>query len=136
LDSGSFDLVSAQYPALRHTSERDTEGLLLDLVAPGGTLLCVHHVLDADHGHGGHAHPEPGEDPEDAHQHDHDDTHQWDPADYVMPADIRARLTADWLIEVDEERDRQISGGGGAHHTRDQVLRIRRTSHVVDEASG
>ncbi|CAN5578753.1 hypothetical protein BH23ACT6_BH23ACT6_06340 [soil metagenome] len=117
LDPGSFDLVSALYPALRHTPERDTEGLLLDLVAPGGTLLFVHHVLDASHGK----------------HHDHDEGHRFDPADYVSVADMRGRLDVGWLVEVDEERDRQISGGGGAHHALDQVLRVRR---VVPTYSG
>lgn len=131
LDPGSFDLVSAQYPALRRTSERDTEGLLLDLVAPGGTLLFVHHVLDADHGknheHGQNddAKTELGD------QHQHDGP-RWDPAEYVMPADMRARLGDDWLVEVDQERDRQISGGGGAHHVRDEVLRVRRSGRGHD----
>ncbi|MGC1209642.1 MAG: class I SAM-dependent methyltransferase, partial [Ornithinimicrobium sp.] len=68
LKPGSFDLVSALYPALRHTDAADTEGLLLNLVSPGGSLLFVHHVLDDHH-------------------HDHGDEehqHSFDPADYVM----------------------------------------------------
>ncbi|MGB3184698.1 MAG: class I SAM-dependent methyltransferase [Ornithinimicrobium sp.] len=128
LDPGSFDLVSAQYPALRHTSDHDTEGLLLDLVAPGGTLLFVHHVMDADHGkhhdHGGHHDHGQG-----SHGQDNgpDEGPRFDPADYVSVADMRARLSDEWVVEVDEERDRQISGGGGAHHVLDEVLRARRT---------
>src|SRR3954452_14307500 len=44
LADGSFDLVSAQYPALRLTSDDAAIRTLLRLVAPGGTLLVVHHA--------------------------------------------------------------------------------------------
>ncbi len=111
LKPGSFDLVSALYPALRHTDARDTEGLLLDLVAPLGTLLFVHHVLNGHH-HGSEGHEE--------HQ------HSFDPADYVMVDDVRDRLDAEWIVDIDEERDRTISGGDGARHDRDRVLRVHR----------
>lgn len=44
LGAGAFDLVSAQYPALRRTPGNDAERSLLAAVAPGGTLLVVHHA--------------------------------------------------------------------------------------------
>ena len=47
LPSRAYDLVSAQYPVLRPTPEQDAERALMDAVAPGGTLLVVHHVVDA-----------------------------------------------------------------------------------------
>lgn len=115
LEPGSFDLVSALYPALRHTPEHDTEGILLNLVNPGGTLLFVHHLMD-HHQHEGHDHGD----------HDHADNDRFDPADYVGVQDMRDRLESGWVIDVHEERDRHISGGRGAGHSRDVVLRARR----------
>lgn len=110
LPAEGFDLVSAQYPALRHTPGQDAERALIDAVAPGGTLLVVHHDLTHDPGH------------------DHD----FDPAEWVSPADVAALLAdnPDWTIEADERRDRTISGGAGAHHIRDIVLRARRASQA------
>jgi len=50
LGAGAFDLVSAQYPALRRTPGNDAERSLLAAVAPGGTLLLVHHAdVDVEH---------------------------------------------------------------------------------------
>ncbi len=114
LKPSSFDLVAALYPALRHTDEHDTEGVLLNLVAPGGTLLFVHHALD------------------DEHYHDHSEQHieasgpRFDPADYVGVADVSARLGSAWALDVDEERDRSVTGGGGARHVRDLIVRAHR----------
>jgi SAM-dependent methyltransferase len=104
LPAGAFDLVSAQYPALRKTPDAVAERTLVDLVAPGGTLLVVHHALDP------------------LHRHEDDD----DPALYVLPADVRAVLGAQWRIEVDEGRPRAVSRGAGAHHVQDVVLRAQR----------
>ena len=102
---GAYDLVSAQYPALLRTSDHAAERALLAAVAPGGTLLVVHHPrLDAEHAQG----------------------HGFDPDDYVSPADVAAQLDDAWRIDVDEERARTISGGGGAHHSTDLVLRATR----------
>lgn len=106
LPTASFDLVSAQYPALRHT-ELDAERALLGAVAPGGTLLLVTHA-DMD--------------PEEM------KSRGFDPADYVGIEDVRARLGEGWTVEVDERRERSISGGSGAHHHQDMVLRARRLS--------
>jgi SAM-dependent methyltransferase len=112
LDAGlppaAFDLVSAQYPALRRTPGDDAERALLAAVAPGGTLLVVHHA-DVD-----------AVDADDA------AAAGFDPADYVSPADVARVLDADWRVEVDERRPRHVSTGAGAHHHADVVLRARR----------
>lgn len=102
-----FDLVTAQYPALLTTDSREAEHALLGAVAPGGTLLVVHH---------------PAPTPEEAH------AHGFDPADYVTPADVAALLGPTWQVEVNESRPRSVASGAGAgaHHTRDLVLRARR----------
>jgi SAM-dependent methyltransferase len=105
LAPGGFDLVSAQYPALRRTPEAEAEQVLLSAVAPGGILLVVHHAdVDVDQAR----------------------SHGFDPADYVMPADVASRLGADWQIEVDERRPRHVSSGAGAGHSHDLVLRAKR----------
>lgn len=101
----SFDLVSAQYPALLRTERGDAENALLDAVAPGGTLLVVHH---------------PAPTKEQAAE------HGFDPDDYVSPADVAALLGEGWLIEVDEVRPRSVTAGAGSAHTQDIVLRARR----------
>jgi SAM-dependent methyltransferase len=106
LPPAAFDLVSAQYPVLRKTPDAAAERTLADLVAPGGTLLVVHHALQHD--------PE--------HRHDGG----FDPGLYALPADVAAVLGPQWHIEVDERRPRSVSGGGGAHHHHDLVLRARR----------
>jgi hypothetical protein len=105
LSPGVFDLVSAQYPALRRTPTNEAEHVLLAAVSPGGLLLVVHHAdIDGDHAR-----------------------HQgFDPADYVQPSDVTALLDADWHVEVYETRPRAVEGGAGAHHRLDTVLRARR----------
>lgn len=104
LPAGAFDLVSAQYPVLLRTTDAVAERALLDLVAPGGTLLVVHHAIDHEHRHDG----------------------GFDPALSVLPADVAAVLDDGWQVEVDERRPRSVSGGGGAHHVQDLVLRAHR----------
>lgn len=105
LPAGGFELVSAQYPALLRTPGADAERALLAAVAPGGTLLVVHHA-DVHR-------CQPG-------------TAGFDPADYVSPADVAALLDPGWDVEVDERRERHVPAGAGAHHTHDLVLRARR----------
>jgi len=110
LPSGTYDLVSAQYPALLRTPGQDAERALLDAVAPGGVLLVVHH-------------PAPTSAEAAAHGFDADL--------YVSPAQVAALLkqgttNEDWLVEVDETRPRHVATGAGAHHTEDVVLRARR----------
>jgi SAM-dependent methyltransferase len=106
LPVGGFDLVSAHYPVLRKTPGAVAERTLVDLVAPGGTLLVVHHAVD----------------------HDPDHVHEdgFDPAVYALPADVAALLDTGWHIDVDERRPRSVDGGAGAHHVQDLVLRARR----------
>jgi SAM-dependent methyltransferase len=106
LPPASFDLVSAQYPALLRTPDAAAERALLAAVAPGGVLLLVHHAgMDTRQDH------ESG----------------FDPADYVWPAMVADLLDDDWEVEVDEQRPRVVpDGGAGAHHTDDLVLRVRR----------
>jgi SAM-dependent methyltransferase len=105
LPAASFDLVSAQYPALLHTPEKVAEHALLDAVAPGGTLLVVHHTPPS---------------PEQAH------AHGFDPNDYVSPSEMAALLDGSWRIEVDETRPRHVTSGAGAGHSEDVILRARR----------
>ncbi len=106
LPSASFDLVSAQYPALLRTPDAAAERALLAAVAPGGVLLLVHHAgMDAPRA----------------------DNSEFDPADYVWPSMVAALFDDDWKVEVDEQRPRTApDGGAGAHHTDDVVLRARR----------
>jgi SAM-dependent methyltransferase len=103
--SGPFDLVSAQYPVLRRTPDRVAERTLIDLVAPGGVLLFVHHAdFDADHAH----------------------DRGWDPADYVGPDEVAAALDDGWRVDVHARRPRSVSAGAGSGHTTDIVLRATR----------
>ena len=105
--AGGFDLVSCMYPVLPRTTDGTSERKLLDAVAPGGTLLFVHHAdLDPQHTR------ERG----------------WDPADFLMPADVASLLRGrnDWALELEERRNRHVATGGGAGHHADLVLRARR----------
>lgn len=105
LEPGTFDLVSAQYPALRRTPGHDAERALLDAVAPGGLLLLVHHAdIDSERARAS----------------------GFDPDDYIHPGDVAALLDDGWRLEVDERRPRHVSGGAGSHHTHDVVIRARR----------
>lgn len=105
LPPGGYDLVSLQYPALPSASAVESIGALLDAVAPGGTLVVVGHTdLDSELAR----------------------SHGVDPADYVQPGDVVARLDADWNVEALEEREREAPSGVSSHHTRDLVLRARR----------
>ncbi len=105
LPPASFELVSAQYPALLRTPARTAERALIGAVAPGGVLLVVHHVIDPEHAR----------------------AHGFDPADFVSPADVAALLDEDWQIEVNEVRPRTVAASSsGAQHVEDIVLRARR----------
>jgi SAM-dependent methyltransferase len=105
LPPGTFDLVSAQYPALLRSDDHDAERALLGAVAPGGTLLVVHHVnIDAEQAR----------------------SHGFDPDDYVSPSDVAAQLDGKWRIETNETRPRHVTAGAGSHHAHDVVLRARR----------
>lgn len=111
-DLGRFDLVTAQYPAiLKRTGDdgRDPAVVaLLDAVATGGTLLVVHHDVEAFTNQ------------------DHEGA--FDPHDYVQPADLIPHLDpAAWRVEVNEVRDRPGPLSPKARHVRDVVLRAVRT---------
>lgn len=106
LPPAAFDLVSAQYPALRSSASRDAERALTAAVAPGGLLLVVHHT-----GFDGEAAKARG----------------FDPADYVFPADVLAVFDDDWDVRFDASRPRETPLGDGEHrHTHDSVLLARR----------
>jgi len=109
LPAESFDLVSAQYAVLLKTSGQVAERTLAGLVALGGTLLVVHHDLGPEHLHEG----------------------GFDPALYALPADVAAVLGEGWRVEVDERRPRVVSGGAGAHHIQDLVLKARRSASAA-----
>jgi SAM-dependent methyltransferase len=101
LPSSGFDLVSAQYPALLHTPDRDAERRLIDSVAPLGHLLVVHHAdVDVEEAK----------------------AHGFDPADYVAPSDVALLLDESWQITFDERRPRQVHSGAGSGHSHDVVL--------------
>lgn len=104
LERGAFDLVVAMYAPLREAD--DPVPGLLELVAPGGTLLVVHHADFAPKLAEGET-----------------------PVAYVMPEEIAEVLRGrpeEWTLEVAERRAREVSGGAGAHHRDDVVVRARR----------
>jgi SAM-dependent methyltransferase len=104
--AGSFDLVNAQYFPLPRQPEHTALRGLLDAVAPGGTLLFVGHDL-ADlppRLENGIA-----------------------PGDYYQPGDIAGLLDQDWTVLINESRPRTAPAPPGTHHTRDSVLRARRS---------
>lgn len=96
----TFDLVSAFYLPIN----RESAGLaaLVEAVAPGGTLLVVHHA---------------------EFNHEHSKSHGFDPDDYLKVDEIAADLGPGWRIEKHQQQPRQVSGGAGAHHVEDVVLR-------------
>lgn len=110
LDPGSFDLVSALYPVLWRTPQRSSERRLVDLVAPGGTLLFVHHDMSAIPPEHAARQAEMG----------------FDPAELVALEDVRACLDDGWEILTDGRRERHLDVGAGAGHSHDLILRARR----------
>ncbi len=102
---GGYELVSVQYPALKHSSGEDAIHALLDAVAAGGTLLVVGHApLDPDYAR----------------------AHGFEVTDYVQPADVRASLDEGWEVKVDETRPRVDPVPEGSPYTHDAVLRAQR----------
>ncbi|MCS6712634.1 methyltransferase domain-containing protein [Brachybacterium sp. EF45031] len=99
-----FDLVSAMYPVIPREQSAAALHRLAGLVAPGGTLLFVHHDLAADDEHHHHVLREIVTD----------------------PAEVRAVLDESWVIDTEERRERHVPTGQGAGHRWDLVLRTRR----------
>lgn len=105
LPDGGFDLVTAHYPALLHSPQRDAERALLATVAPGGLLLVVHHAdIDIEMAR----------------------SHGFDPADYLLHDDVVALFDADWEVSIDRYRARPVPAGLDGQHTHDDVLLARR----------
>lgn len=100
----AFDLVSVQYGVLPLDTGATAIRLLCRAVAPGGTLLVVHHELDL--AHRGH----------DA----------FDPAGHLGPDDVADHLGNEWQIETHERRQRPGALPPEARNVRDIVLRARR----------
>lgn len=103
-----FDLVSLQYGSFQRTPDQRGLRNLLGAVAPGGTLIAVHHDLS------------PFDLPIDVAE----QTRMYDPAAYVGIDEIRSALATseEWTIQVDETRDRP-RGAASTHHVSDVVLR-------------
>lgn len=103
--TGAYDLVSAQYLPIPHQPGDAAVRGLLAAVAPGGTFLFVHH--------------DPAEQPE-----------AWegpDIAEFYQPHEIAGLLGDGWTVEADDTRPRAAAAPPGTHHTRDTVLRARRS---------
>lgn len=99
------DLVSVQYPALKHSPGDDAICALLDAVALGGILLVVGHApIDPDYAR----------------------AHGFEIADYVQLPDLRARFDEGWEVQVDETRPRVDPVPEGSPYTHDAVLRAKR----------
>ncbi|MFC7672821.1 class I SAM-dependent methyltransferase [Mycolicibacterium sp. GCM10028919] len=100
-----FDLVTAHYPALLHSSGGDAERALLASVTVGGTLLVVHHA-DVDVATA--------------------KAHGFDPADYLGHDDVAALFDDTWEVRIDRGRLRSRPAGSEGQHTHDDVLVARR----------
>ncbi|MGW3968850.1 FAD-dependent oxidoreductase [Streptomyces ardesiacus] len=108
----TFDLVSLQYGSFKRTPDQRGLRSLLAAVAPGGTLLVVHHDLALLHA------------PVDVAA----QTRMFDPEAFVGVDEVAAALTADpgtWRIETHETRPRP-AGAASTHHVNDVVLRATR----------
>jgi thioredoxin reductase/SAM-dependent methyltransferase len=113
-ETGSFDLVSAQYASIPRTPDGRGERNMLDAVAPGGTLLVVSHDL------------EPMRAPIDRLS----SSRAFDPDAYVRVDDFAAAVadSTAWDIEVHEKRRRPAGAASASHHVDDVVLRARRVA--------
>lgn len=115
--TGQHDLVTAHYPVLCRTEVDAAIVALLEAVAPGGTLLFVHHEMTRSAGT--HADGE------------HDVGAGHGPDDLVMPADVVAHLDERWQVEVHEPRLRPAPPTPDRAHVRDLVLRARRRPPTI-----
>ena len=105
LPAEGFDLVTAHYPGLRSSQGRDAEKALLAAVAPGGTLLVVHHAdVDAAKAK----------------------EYGFDLADFVSHDDIVELLDENWDVDVERRRPRDEPAGPEGQHTHDDVIRALR----------
>ncbi|CAA0080854.1 Ubiquinone biosynthesis O-methyltransferase [Mycolicibacterium vanbaalenii] len=105
LSGAGFDLVTAHYPALRHSPGHDAQKALLAAVAPGGTLLVVHHAdIDVEKAR----------------------SYGFDPADYLSHDDVAAMLGDEWDISIQRRRPREEPAGLDGQHTHDDVVRALR----------
>ena len=103
-ESKAYDLVLMMYPAFHHPVSAETIRAIADAVAPGGTLLAVHHVVNPDHAA----------------------EHGFDPGQFVSVADIAEALAdSDFTVEVHETRSRP-NPPPDSHHADDEVLRLTR----------
>ncbi|PWI42145.1 bifunctional NAD(P)/FAD-dependent oxidoreductase/class I SAM-dependent methyltransferase [Streptomyces sp. ICBB 8177] len=108
----TFDLVSLQYGSFKRTPDQRGLRSLLAAVAPGGTLLVVHHDVT------------PLREPVDVAA----QTRMYDPEAFIGIDEIAAALTADpgtWHVETHETRERP-PGAASTHHVSDVVLRATR----------
>lgn len=105
LPTGSFDLVSMQYPALPKAAGEVAARALLNVLRPGGLLLAVYHDLDDEH-------------------REHMKSRGVDPADYIDARDLRQLLGDDFMIELDVVAPR-IDPPPDNPHIGDIVLRAR-----------
>ena len=103
---GSFDLVSAQYPALPKAAGDAAVRTLLDSIRPGGVFLAVYHDLDDEH-------------------REHMKTKGFDPADYFGADDLSPLLAANFVVERHAVEPR-LDPPPGNPHIADVVLRARR----------
>ncbi|MEM9032999.1 MAG: bifunctional NAD(P)/FAD-dependent oxidoreductase/class I SAM-dependent methyltransferase [Actinomycetota bacterium] len=105
--SETYDLVSAQYPAISRSPDDRALHNLLDAVAPGGTLLFVHH--DGEAMRAAAEHPP-----------------AWDSETYLRPVDVARAIEAspDFDLEIDDRRTRP--GGHNTIDVPDLVVRARR----------
>lgn len=105
LPEGGFELVSVFYPAL--ALEEAPAERLASLVAPGGTLVFVHHAeVDRQRA------LERG----------------FDPDLLLSPPQMAQALRGreGWAVTGPESRPRSVRGGSGAHHHDDLVVRALR----------
>lgn len=109
--AGSFDLVSAMYPAFPHTAEKAIHAMLA-AVAPGGTLLFGGHDLRDWH------------DNQDHHDHNPD----FDPTAFYRPDEIADLLDDTWTVLVNETRPRVSPAPEGTNHINDVVLKARKAT--------
>ena len=108
LPPNGFDLVTAHYPALLHSPGQDAERALLAAVAPGGTLLVVHHAdVDVEKAK----------------------SYGFDPADYLSHDDVVELLGDGWDVTVHRRRLRDQPAGIEGQHTHDDIVKARRPPH-------